>query len=270
MKGMDFIMSNISLEHVASASAWKTAILTIVRPEQLNALNLDTLAEIDAVFNDLLRQKDVRSLIITGYGEKAFVAGADVKQLEGLDRKEAYALSINGNRIFSKLAALPFPVIAAVNGFAFGGGCELALACDIRLASENASFALPEVTLGICPGWGGTQRLARLVGTGHASELLFSAARIKASRAFEIGLVNAVHAQDQLMDSALALASNIGKQAPIAVSAAKKAMYAGIEVSLTEGSDIEAHAFSALFDTTDAKNGLNAFNNKEKYEYTGE
>jgi len=263
-------MSNISLEYFSGGSAWNTAILTIKRPNQLNALNLDTIAQIDNAIDKLALQSDVRALIITGSGDKAFVAGADVRQLEELDDNGAYELSINGNHVFSKLEALPFPVIAAVNGFAFGGGCELALACDIRLASENASFSLPEVTLGICPGWGGTQRLARLIGTGYAAELIFSAARIDAVRAREIGLVNSVYAQDKLLESALELASKIGKNAPLAVGAAKRAMYVGIEASLEEGLKIEANEFSILFNTGDTKSGLKAFNNKEKYEFVGE
>lgn len=263
-------MSNTSLEYISNPSGWETAILTITRPKQLNALNLETIAEIDAALTELANKKNVRSLIITGSGEKAFVAGADIKQLENLDADGAYQLSINGNQVFSKLAALPFPTIAAINGFALGGGCELALACDIRLASENASFSLPEVALGVSPGWGGTQRLARLIGTGHASELMFSADRIGATRALEIGLVNRIHPQDKLMEVAIELTNKIGKNAPIAVDAVKKAMHSGIEVSLREGLEIEAREFSMLFNTNDAKKGLNAFNNKEKYEYTGE
>ena len=261
-------MKNIVLEYEQGSVDWKIAILTIARPEQLNALNIDTLMEIDDTLDELAKKNDVRALIITGSGDKSFVAGADVKQLEGLDTEEAYLISQNGNRIFAKLASLPFPTIAAVNGFAFGGGCELALACDIRLASENASFALPEVTLGICPGWGGTQRMARLVGWGHASELMFSAARVKAERAFEIGLVNAVCPRETLMESALDMATKIGRNAPLAVSAVKKAMYSGIDTSLYEGIEIEARAFGELFNSSDAKKGMYAFNNKEKYEFT--
>ena len=262
-------MSNILLEYLLNPSGWETAVLTIKRPKQLNALNLETIAEIDTALDELIDKNNVRSLIITGSGDKAFVAGADIKQLENLNADGAYKLSINGNRVLSKLAALPFPVIAAINGFALGGGCELALACDIRLASENASFSLPEVALGVSPGWGGTQRLTRLVGIGHASELMFAANRIDAARALEIGLVNAVHPQDKLMEVATTLTNKIGKNAPIAVSAVKKAMYNGIDVSLAQGLEIEAHEFSTLFNTNDAKKGLNAFNNKEKYEYTG-
>jgi len=262
-------MQNISLEYISSTSEWKTAVLTIMRPDQLNALNLETIAEIDAALDELLGKNDVRSLIITGSGNKAFVAGADIKHLETLDAEGAYKLSTEGSRVFSRLTSIPFPVIAAVNGFALGGGCELALACDIRLASENASFSLPEVTLGICPGWGGTQRLARLVGLGLAAELMFTARRIDSAYALEIRLVNAVCPQDKLMETALNMAAKIGKNAPLAVSAAKKAMHQGIEASLSEGLEAEAREFSVLFDTSDTKNGLKAFNNKEKYEYNG-
>jgi len=263
-------MPNISLEYAVNPAGWESATLTITRPEQLNALNLATIDELDKALDELGAKKNLRALIVTGSGTKAFVAGADVKELETLDREGAYKLSLNGNRVFSKLSALPFPVIAAVNGFALGGGLELALACDIRLAAENASFALPEVTLGICPGWGGTQRLVRLIGQGYASELMFSAKRIDAAKALEIGLVNALHPGENLMEAAMDLMSKIGRNAPIAVRAAKKAMNDGMDISLDEGLEKEAQEFSALFDTNDAKMGLNAFTNQKKYEYTGE
>jgi len=263
-------MSNITLEYVLNPAGWNTAVLTITRPESLNALNLATVDEIDKALDELGSKGNIRALIVTGEGPKAFVAGADVKELATLDADGAYKLSHNTNLVFSKLSTLPFPVIAAVNGFALGGGCELALACDIRLAAEKASFALPEVTLGICPGWGGTQRLARLIGSGRAAELMFSAKRIDAAKALEIGLVNAVHPLDELMDVAFDLTAKIGKNAPLGVSAAKKAMLCGIDVTLTEGLEIEAREFSALFNSNDAKNGLNAFTNQEKYEYKGE
>ena len=263
-------MSNISLEYTTNPAGRESAVLTIARPEQLNALNLATIAEIDKALDELADKKNIRSLIVTGAGPKSFVAGADIKELETLDAEGAYKLALNGSRVFSKFSALPFPVIAAVNGFALGGGCEIALGCDIRIASENASFSLPEVTLGICPGWGGTQRLARLVGAGIAAELMFSAKRIDAARAFEIGLVSSVHPKETLMEAAHELAAKISKNAPLAVSAAKRAMYKGMEVTLEAGLEIEAREFSALFDSSDAKNGLNAFTNQKKYEYTGE
>ena len=262
-------MQNILLEYVSNSPGREIAILTVSRPKQLNALNLETMAEINEALSEVGGKKSVRALIITGSGEKAFVAGADIKQLEGLDADGARKLSEEGNKVFSAPAALPIPVIAAVNGFALGGGCELALACDIRLASENASFSLPEVALGVCPGWGGTQRLARLVGTGNAAELMFSARRIKAPRALEIGLVNSIHPPDKLMDAAMALANEIAENAPIAIAAVKRAMYGGLNVDLQAGLEMEACEFSKLFQTTDAKNGLSAFINKEKYEYTG-
>ncbi|MCL2609204.1 MAG: enoyl-CoA hydratase-related protein [Treponema sp.] len=260
-------MANTTFEFVADKG---TAVLTVTRPEQLNALNRETMAEIASALDRAAGEKGLRSLVVTGAGAKAFVAGADIKQLEGLDGEGAHRLSTEGNRVFSMLAELPFPTIAAVNGYAFGGGCELALACDIRLAAENASFALPEVSLGVCPGWGGTQRLARLVGTGLAAELLFSAGRVNAERACRIGLVNAVHPQEKLLEAALELAAGIGRNAPLAVAACKRAMYAGIEVPLARALEIEAGAFAGLFGTDDAKKGLAAFGNKEKYEFAGE
>lgn len=262
-------MSNILLEYFTNPSGWKTAVLTINRPSQLNALNLDTIAEIGDTLDKLMDEKNIRALIVTGSGEKAFVAGADIKELEDLDAAGAYKLSKEGNRVFSKFTALPFPVIAAVNGFALGGGMELALACDIRLASENASFSLPEVALGVCPGWGGTQRLARLVGTGQAAELMYSASRIRADKGLAIGLVNSIHPKESLMDVAMELANSIGKNGPIAVGAIKRAMNLGIQMDLQDGLEIEAKEFSALFETKDAKAGLSAFSNKEKYEFTG-
>ena len=263
-------MPNITLEYTANPSGGEIATLKISRPEHLNALNLQTIAEIDRALDEITGKKDIRAVIVTGEGTKSFVDGADVKELETLDAESAYKLSMDGNRVFSRLAGLSCPTIAAVNGFAFGGGCELALACDIRLASENAVFALPEVTLGICPGWGGTQRLARLVGYGAASEIILSAARIDPDLALEIGLVSMVHPPSELMSAVMDIAKRIGRNAPIAVSAAKKAMQTGIETSLSEGIEIEAREFSKLFDTSDAKGGLKAFNNKQKYEFKGE
>ena len=263
-------MSNILIEYNTNPLGWESVILTINRPQQLNSLNLETIAEIDEMLDSLIYKKNIRSLIITGAGDKAFVAGADIKQLEHLDAFGAQELSQKGNKVFSKLATLPFPVIAAVNGFALGGGLELALACDIRLASENASFSLPEAALGVCPGWGGTQRLARVVGTGYAAEMMFSGSRIDAVKGLQIGLVNAVHSQEELLDVAKKLASKIGRNGPIAVGAIKRAMYTGLQTNLQEGLEIEAKEFSLLFNTKDAKAGLKAFSNKEKYEYTGE
>jgi len=263
-------MSNLLLEYNTNPLGWESVILTINRPKQLNSLNLETIAEIDETLDLLIQKKNIRSLIITGAGDKAFVAGADIKQLEHLDASGAQELSRKGNKAFSKLASLPFPVIAAVNGFALGGGLELALACDIRLAAKNASFSLPEAALGVCPGWGGTQRLARVVGIGHAAEMMFSGSRIDAVKGLEIGLVNAVYPQEELLDIAKELANKIGKNGPLAVGAIKRAMYLGHQTSLQEGLEIEGYEFSLLFNTKDAKAGLKAFSNKEKYEYTGE
>ena len=264
-------MQNIILKYNEAPHGGEVATLTISRAEHLNSLNLQSIAEIDKSLDELAEKKSVRALIVTGDGSKSFVAGADVKELEILDEDGAYKLSSEGNKVFTKLSNLPYPVIAAVNGFALGGGCELALACDIRIASENAVFALPEVTLGICPGWGGTQRLARLIGHSMACELVFSAKRIDAARAYEIGLVSTVCPIEGLMDTAMELAMRIGRNAPLAVRAAKKSIRAGLEsLSLSEGLEVEAQEFSRLFNTSDAKHGLNAFNNKTKYEYKGE
>lgn len=263
-------MSNIILEYIQNELGFEIAKLTINRPDQLNALNLDTIDEIGVALDELGANQKVRALIITGAGEKSFAAGADITQIAELTEKTGYELSKKGNAVFSKLAEVSFPTIAVVNGFALGGGCELAISCDIRLASENASFSLPEVNLGVCPGWGGTQRFARLIGTGHASELLFSAGRIDANQAEKIGLVNQVYPAEKLMEEALKLAGKIGKMAPLAVATIKQAMYEGIQKPLQEGLEIEAKGFSKLFNTADAKGGLQAFLNKEKYTYKGE
>jgi len=263
-------MSNILVNYIQNPLGWEVAVMIINRPEQLNALNLETITEMNYVLSLLSNKKNIRALIITGAGDKSFIAGADIGELKDLDVSGAYELSKEGSRVFSKLAILPFPVIAAVNGYALGGGLELALACDIRLASEQATFSLPEAALGVSPGWGGTQRLARLVGTGHAAELMYGANQINAEKGLAIGLVNSVHAPEKLLDAAIKLANRIGKNGPIAIKAIKAAMNLGIQTNLQEGLKIETGQFSVLFDTKDAKAGLNAFSNKEKYEYTGE
>lgn len=257
-------MSNVLLDvkdHIAT--------ITISRPKALNALNMDVIYELEKVLDDLKDNKDVRCVILTGDGDRAFVAGADTKQLEILDVEGGHTLSHDGNRVFSKIEHFPTPVIAAVNGFALGGGCEIAMSCDIRIASDNAIFGLPETSLGIYPGWGGTQRMSRLIGYAMAAELLFSGERIKAEEAKRVGLVNHVYSQDDLMNEARKLAGKIAANAPIGVQSAKKSMKAGLDVTLSEALKIESEGFSKLFDTVDAKKGLHAFNNREEYSYQG-
>ncbi len=203
------------------------ATITINRPKALNALNSQVLDELDQTL-DAIDLDTVRCVILTGAGDKSFVAGADIGEMSTLTKAEGEAFGKKGNDVFRKLETLPIPVIAAVNGFALGGGCEISMSCDIRICSENAMFGQPEVGLGITPGFGGTQRLARTVGVGMAKQLIYTARNIKADEAYRIGLVNAVYPQEELMEQAKKMASTIAKNAPIAVRNCKKAINDGL------------------------------------------
>lgn len=238
-------------------------VLTIDREKALNALNSQVLSELEEAI-DAISIEDTRCLIITGAGEKAFVAGADIAEMSKLTKAEGKAFGEKGNAVFRKIEKLPIPVIAAVNGFALGGGCELSLSCDIRVASENAVFAQPETGLGITPGFGGTQRLARTIGIGKAKELLYTCGKVKADEALALGLVNAVYPADQLMEECLKLAGKIARNAPIAVRAAKKAVNDGIQVDIDSAIAIEAEQFGSCFETEDQKNAMEAFCEKRK------
>ncbi len=238
-------------------------VITINRPKVLNALCSQVLDELNAVLDGIDTQK-VRCLIVTGAGEKSFVAGADISEMSTLTKEQGEAFGRKGNDVFLKLEAFPLPTIAAVNGFALGGGCELSMACDIRLCSENAVFGQPEVGLGITPGFGGTQRLARIVGTGMAKEMVFSARNIKAADACRIGLVNAVYAPEELMPAAMKLAERIAGNAPIAVQASKRAMTQGISLPIDQAVVCEEKAFGSCFETLDQKEGMGAFLEKRK------
>ena len=240
-------------------------ILTIDRPEALNALNSDVLKELDAVL-DGIDVNSVRCVVVTGEGPKSFVAGADISQMANLSKAEAKEFGLLGNKVFRKLETLPMPSIAAVNGFALGGGCELALSCDIRIASENARFGQPEVGLGITPGFGGTQRLARTVGIPMAKQMIFSAQNIKSDVALTIGLVNKVVPQEELMNEAMALANTIANNAPIAVRASKAAINEGIEMDLGDAVLMEPEKFSSCFESEDQRNAMKAFVEKRKPE----
>jgi enoyl-CoA hydratase len=233
-------------------------IVTINRPEALNAINAEAL---DALCKTLeeARGLSLRCLIVTGAGDKAFVAGADVSLMKGFSQEQAYLFSANGSKSLNEIAAFPAPVIAAVNGFALGGGCELALACDIRIASENANFAFPEVGLGIMPGWSGIHRLANLVGSGWAKELIFTAKRIDAKTALRIGLVNAVHPQSDLLAQSLAMAQKIADNAPVAVACAKQAFEDMHGKSFMQAEEKEARLFSMCFETEDQRQAMAAF-----------
>lgn len=232
-------------------------VITLDRPDALNALHSALLCELEQVLDAV--GGDTRCIVVTGAGGKAFAAGADIAEMMDMGPTEAAAYAAAGNRVFRKLELLPVPVIAAVGGYALGGGCELCLACDIRLCSDNAVFGQPEVGLGITPGFGGTQRLARLVGAGAARELLYTAARIDAARALAIGLVNAVYPAQALQDKALEMAERIAKGAPYAVQACKRALREGMDLPLDEALSLETTLFSRCFDTQDQKNAMRAF-----------
>ena len=239
-------------------------VCTISRPRVLNALNEETLRELEAFLGQLRERKEVRALVLTGAGEKAFVAGADISFMATLDPRGARSFAELGHRVCDAMAALPFPVIAAVNGFALGGGTELALACDLVYASRNARFGQPEVKLGIIPGFGGTQRLARRVGIARAKEIIFGGEVLTADEAFRIGLVNAVCEPEALLPKARALAESIAKRGPLAVAEAKRAIDRGYDLPLDVGNELEREMFACLFATADAKEGMNAFVEKRE------
>jgi len=241
----------------------KIAILTINRPKALNALNSGVLDELDKTLSSIDTNK-IRALIITGAGEKSFVAGADIGEMSKLTKKEGEAFGKKGNDVFRKIETLPIPVIAAINGFALGGGCEISMSCDIRICSENAIFGQPEVGLGITPGFGGTQRLARLVGEGMAKQMIYTAKNIKADEALRIGLVNAVYKQEELMDAAKKMAKNIAINAPIAVRNCKKAINEGMQVDIDQALVIEEKLFGDCFETEDQRAGMGNFLEKDK------
>ena len=243
------------------------AIVTINRPDKLNALNHETLTELDLVFEHVKNDDEVYVVIITGAGEKAFVAGADIVELSKLDRKSAVEFAEFGQSIFSKIENLDKPVIAAVNGFALGGGCELALACHIRLSSDKARFGQPEVNLGIIPGYGGTQRLTRLINKGRALEYILTGDMIPSIDAYRIGLVSQVYASDELIPKAIEMAEKIIAKGSFAVSAAIKAVNAAYQLPLDEGLKYEAELFGECCDTDEFSEGTAAFLEKRKPDF---
>ena len=252
----------MNYENIILEKDGKTAIITINRPESLNALNYKTIQELSEAFGQLNDDADVRVIILTGSGEKSFVAGADIKEFSDFGTKAAEDLARNGqNILFNKIENLNKPVIAAVNGFALGGGLELAMCCHIRYASANAKLGLPEVTLGLIPGYGGTQRLPQLVGKGLANELIFSAKMITAERAKEIGLVNEVFNSEELLDKTKELATLISRNSPMGISKA----IAAVNLSGTpQGFETEIKSFGELFEMDDKKEGVTAFLEKRK------
>lgn len=239
------------------------SIITINNPSQLNALNSKVLDDLSAALDEI-DLNTVRAVIVTGAGEKAFVAGADITEMKDLDAAGGEAFGKKGNDIFRRIETLPIPVIAAVNGFALGGGCELSMACDFRICSENAVFGQPETGLGITPGFGGTQRLARLIGPGYAKQMIYTARNIKAPEALRIGLVNSVVAPEELMPAAEKLASQIAANAPIAVRQCKKAINEGLELDMDQAIALEEKLFGECFATADQKEGMTAFVEKRK------
>ncbi|CAK7045534.1 MAG: Short-chain-enoyl-CoA hydratase [Desulfovibrio sp.] len=244
-------------------------ILTINRPKALNAFNNELITELYVCLETLL-DSQVRCLVITGAGEKAFVAGADIAEMQHLTPTQAAAFSRAGNSVMDQLENFPVPIIAAVNGYALGGGCELALSCDIRVASEDASFGLPEVGLGVLPGFGGAQRLARTVGVGKAKELVYTTDRINAAEALRIGLVNAVVPKAELMDYCIRMAERVCANAPFAVRASKKVINKSVGMELAQSFGLEVLPFSSCFKTEDRLMAMTAFVEKKKPEpFTG-
>lgn len=263
------------MEYVVYEQKDAIGIITINREKALNALNSQVLDELNEAF-DAVDLNTVRCLILTGAGEKSFVAGADIGEMSTLTKAEGEAFGKKGNDVFRKIETFPIPVIAAINGFALGGGCEISMSCDIRICSENAMFGQPEVGLGITPGFGGTQRLARLVGAGMAKQMIYTARNIKADEAYRIGLVNevvkatvdeegnvTVSAKDNLMAAAEKMASTIAKNAPIAVRNCKKAINDGLEVDMDKAIVIEEKLFGDCFETEDQKAGMGNFLKKK-------
>ena len=253
------------MEYIVYEQKGSYAVITISREKALNALNSQVLEELNEA-PDAVDLDEVRCLILTGAGQKSFAAGADIGEMSTLTKAEGEAFGKKGNDIFRKIETFPIPVIAAVNGFALGGGCEISMSCDIRICSDNAVFGQPEVGLGITPGFGGTQRLARLVGPGMAKQMIYTARNIKADEAYRIGLVNAVYPQEELMAAAEKMAAGIAKNAPIAVRNCKKAINEGLDADMDEAIVIEEKLFGDCFESYDQKEGMAAFLEKRKVE----
>ena len=239
------------------------AVITVNRPEALNALNSEVLGALDEAVDDVLNDDSVRVIVFTGAG-RAFVAGADIGEMADLGMEEGRAFGRRGQILFRKIERAEKPTIAAVNGFALGGGCEISMSCDIRICAENAVFGQPEVGLGITPGFGGTQRLARLVGAGMAKQMIYTARNIKADEAYRIGLVNAVYPAQELMPAAEKMAATIAKNAPIAVRNCKKAINEGLDADMDQAIVIEEKLFGDCFETEDQKYGMAFFLDKNK------
>ncbi|HZI16860.1 MAG TPA: enoyl-CoA hydratase-related protein [Myxococcus sp.] len=257
----------MAYENIRLEAEGAVAVLTIDRPKALNALNTKTLQEMESALKSL--GPDVRVLIVTGGGEKAFVAGADIAEMAALPEAQAQEFGALGHRVFAMLEALSIPTIAAVNGFALGGGCELALACDFIYASEKAKLGLPEVSLGVIPGFGGTQRLTRLVGRARAKELIFTGEPVDAAKAKDIGLVLEVLPADGLLNHCKLVAGKILKKGPLAIAQAKRVIQEGADQDLRTANETERKAFGALFGSEDQREGMKAFMEKRAANFTG-
>lgn len=245
------------------------AIVTVNRPEARNALNAETFKEISQCFDDLRDDEEIRAVIVTGSGDKAFVAGADIKELSVADEAGGIVISRTGQTVFRKIEALPKPVIAAVNGYCLGGGCEFAMACDIRIASEGAKFGQPEVSLGLIPGYGATQKLPRLIGKGKAKALLLTGDMIDSGEALRIGLVDKVVPKDKLMNEAEALATKLAGLAPVALKFMKEIVDSGLDLPLAEALKLEIDRFGKACGTEDKNEGIKAFLDKRKPSFKG-
>lgn len=261
-------MNKIEFPNLHYEVAEGISLITMNRPQAMNALNSALLADFTAVLDEIERDAEVRIVIITGAG-KAFIAGADIAEMRGYSTLEGREFCLLGQRLIRRLEELEKPVIAAVNGFALGGGCELAMACDLRISSEKARFGQPEVNLGIIPGYGGTQRLARLIGKGRAKYYIYTGELISATEAYELGLVEKVVPAEKLMDTAYQIARAITCKAPVAVKMAKRAIDKGLDMDLGSGIAYEAEAYTTTFSSEDRVEGMSAFLEKREAHFTG-
>lgn len=263
-------MQTASFENLVLTREPGLAVLTVNRPRKLNALNRATLEELGRALDEVEADPGIRVLILTGEGDRAFVAGADLGELQRLDARGAVEAARFGQKLFRRLERSRVITLAAVNGFALGGGCELALACDLRVAAENAQFGLPETTLGLIPGYGGTQRLPRLVGRGVALEMILTGRRVGAEEALRLGLVNRVVPAAGLLEEARSLAGSLLAVGPLAVRAARRAVDLGLDLGLDAGLEVEALEFGNLFASADAAEGMTAFLEKRAAAFRGE
>jgi enoyl-CoA hydratase len=259
----------VELEHVKYEKEGQIAIITVNREKVLNALSFQTVGELDQAFAEAERDDEVRVLIVTGAGEKSFVAGADISEINTKDSQTGEVMALRGQKTLRRLETMGKPSIAAINGFALGGGCELSMACTIRIASENAKFGQPEVNLGVIPGFAGTQRLPRIVGPGMATDLILTGRAIDAAEALRIGLVSQVVPQAELMDRARKVASTILKKGPVAIRASMDAIDHGMNMAFDDACRLEASLFGLVCSTDDMKEGTSAFLEKRKPEFKG-